>query len=240
MPLARRTDLGPLADEIGRLRGQVESMQRRRADGAIVPVAPVLASLFPDGGLRAGCSYSITGSTSLLLALLSGASAAGSWCAVLGLPGIGAEAAAGYGVSLDRLVLVPQPGERWVSVAAALSEVVPLIAVHPPRQPHDAELARLHARLRDRGGVLLIAGAWRQAELTLRLEQPHWEGVADGHGLLRSRSVTVSAVGNRVPTPRRVTVQLPGPDGALAALEPPAAAVTPLFPEQRRLHAVAR
>ena len=233
MALARRTDLGPLADEVARLRGQVDAMQRRRADTAVIPVAPELTSLFPDGGLRPGSVYALTGSTSLLLALLSQASTAGSWCAIVGLPTLGAEAAEGFGLALDRLVLVPDPGDRWISVAAALAEVVPVIAVRPPQRPHDAEVARLSARLRDRGGVLLIAGEWSQADVSLQLTDPHWSGVGTGHGLLRSRTVTVSAQGRRFPASRRVTVQLPGPQGALAARDGQSAPVTRLTPVSR-------
>ncbi|WP_094770255.1 hypothetical protein [Microbacterium gorillae] len=217
MALARRSDLGPLADEVQRLRGQIDSMQRRRADTAVVPVAPELTALFPDGGLRPGSTYAVESSTSLLLALLSEPSRAGSWCAVLGLPTLGAEAAAGYGVVLDRLALVPDPGDRWVSVAAALAEVVPVIAVRPPARPHDAEVARLSARLRDRGGVLLILGDWAGADVALRLSDAHWSGTEHGAGVLRSRSVEVSARARRSPGARRVRVQLPGPSGALQA-----------------------
>lgn len=220
MALARRTDLGPLADEVARLRGQVDAMQRRRADTALVPVADELSALFPEGGLRPGSTYSVTTSTSLLLALMSGASRSGSWCAILGMPTIGAEAAAGYGLDLERLVLVPDPGERWLSAASALSEVIPVIAVRPARRPHDAEVSRLSARLRDRGGVLLVCGDWAQADVSLRVSQAHWEGVGEGSGLLRSREVTITAEGRRSPRSRRVHVQLPGPAGSLASAAP--------------------
>lgn len=217
MALARRTTIGPLADEVARLRGQLDSMQRRRADTALVPVPAPLASLFPDGGLRPGSTYSVTGSTSLLLALLSEASKAGSWCAVLGLPDLGGAAAAAYGIDLQHLILIPEPGERWMSAASAVAEVVPIVAIHPHRRPHDAEVARLSARLRDRGGVLLIAGDWPQADASLRLTDSSWSGIGDGHGILRSRTVTVIADAKRTPRPRRVTVQLPSAHGGIAS-----------------------
>lgn len=219
MALARRTDLGPVADEVARLRGQLDTMHRRRADTAVVPVAAELVSLFPDGGLRPGSSYAVAGSLSLLLALMSTPSRTGSWCAALGIPELGAEAAERYGVALERLVLVPDPGERWITVAAALGEVVPVIAVRPSRRPHDAEVARLSARLRDRGGVLLVAGDWSQADVSLRVGEASWSGVGEGFGILRSRTVTVSATGRRSPATRHVRVQLPAPTGALSAAQ---------------------
>ena len=45
------------------------------------------------------------GATSILLALLAGASAAGSWCAVVGMPSLGLVAAAELGIALDRPLL---------------------------------------------------------------------------------------------------------------------------------------
>jgi hypothetical protein len=46
----------------------------------------------------------VTGSMSLLLALLAGAMADGSWVGVTGVAGVGVEAAAQAGVPLGRLI----------------------------------------------------------------------------------------------------------------------------------------
>ncbi|MST34224.1 hypothetical protein GHK86_16030, partial [Acidimicrobiaceae bacterium USS-CC1] len=51
--------------------------------------------------------------TSLALTLAAGPSRAGSWVAAVGVPCLGARAAAELGVDLDRLVLVPEAGEQW-------------------------------------------------------------------------------------------------------------------------------
>ena len=58
------------------------------------------------GGLRRGSTLSVSGSVSLLLALLGAGSAAGAWCALVGLPPISAEAAAEQGIDLARLAIV--------------------------------------------------------------------------------------------------------------------------------------
>src|SRR3954466_12656202 len=74
----------------------------------VLPVLPALASLFPGGALRRGSLVAVDGGpavTSLALALLAEASAAGSWAAAVGLPSLGLAAAAELGVSLGRLVL---------------------------------------------------------------------------------------------------------------------------------------
>src|SRR6478735_1532889 len=95
------------AGTVAQLRAQVERVQGRRLDAPVLPVHPALASLLPGGGLRPGSAYSLPRSTSVLLALLAQPSQAGSWCAVLGMPRLGAEAAEGLGVDLSRLVLIP-------------------------------------------------------------------------------------------------------------------------------------
>src|SRR5258705_3116245 len=87
----------------------------------ILPVLPELRQLLPAGGLRRGSTVAVTpGHTSVLLALLVAASAAGSWCAVVGLPSLGALAAAELGIAMDRLALVPHPGAEWPAVVGAL------------------------------------------------------------------------------------------------------------------------
>ena len=105
----------------------------------------------------------------------------GSWCAVIGMPELGAEAAESLGVDLGRLVLVPDPGPRWLAVTATIAEVVPVVAVRPPTRAADGEVARLAARLRDRGTVLLVQGPWPQAEAMLEVGDPEWTGVGRGH-----------------------------------------------------------
>src|SRR5438067_205624 len=73
-----------------------------------LPVAAALNSLLP-GGLRRGSTVSVSGSMSLLLALLGAASASGAWCALVGFPRLSAEAAREYGLDLARLALIRSP-----------------------------------------------------------------------------------------------------------------------------------
>jgi hypothetical protein len=221
------------AAEIQRLRAQITRMQRRSAQVDAIPVHPELAPLFPEGGLRPGAVYSLDAATSLLLALMSAPSRAGSWCAAIGMPELAAEAAEGYGVDLERFALVPDPGDRWLAVTSAVAEVFPVVAVRPPRAARDGDTARIGAKLRDRGGVLLVQGPWPQAEAALRLHDPEWTGLGQGHGLLAAREVTISATGRRFPVPRSVRVQLPGPLGA-----PAAAAGTARRPSWRTVHRI--
>lgn len=217
------------AQELHHLRSEISRMQRRRSDAPLLPLHPALSELLPDPGLRVGSSYSLSPSPSLLGALLSAPSQKGSWCAVIGMPTLGIEAMAGFGIELSRLILVPDPGPRWLTVATALSEVVPLIAVHPRSRVSDADVSRLNARLRDRGCTLLVTAPWPQSEATIRVEETEWHGLGTGWGLLADRTVTLSASGRRQQSPRRVRVRLPD---AFGTLDSAPAALRPVAPLQ--------
>src|SRR5690554_4812024 len=82
-------------------------------DRPVVPLAPELEQLLPEGRRR-GQVLSVTGATSLMLALASWASAAGSWTAAIGMPTVGVVAAARRGIELSRLALIPHPGAHAV------------------------------------------------------------------------------------------------------------------------------
>ena len=129
----------------------------------------------------------------VLVLALTGPSLAGSWCGVVGLPDFGAEAAAGFGIELERLVLVPAPGEQWLAVTAALVDVLGVVVTRPPRNASDTDAARLAARLRQRGCTLIVAGDWPQSEARLRLAGSRWSGLGQGHGYLSGREVTVTS-----------------------------------------------
>lgn len=216
------------AQEVHRLRSEISRMQRRRSDVPFLPLDPALEELLPDSGLRVGSSYSISPSPSLLGALLAAPSQKGSWCAIIGMPTIGVEAMSDLGVELERLILVPDPGSRWLTVAMALSEVIPIIAVHPRSRVADADIARLNARLRDRGCTLLVTAPWPQSEATIRVEEVEWHGLGSGWGLLADRTVTLRASGRRFESGRRVRVQMPTSLGRLGAVPAPLRPVAPL------------
>jgi hypothetical protein len=169
------------------------------ATGRAVPTLPALpafAELLPDGGLRRGASYAVQHSTTLTMALLAGASRSGSWCGIVGVPGFGAEAAAGLGIDLSRVVLVPEPGQQWLNVVATLVDVLDLVVVRPSSRAYDAETRRMAARVRERGAVLVVQDRdWSGCELRFAITASHWHGLGAGHGHLTSREVTVEATG---------------------------------------------
>ena len=177
----------------------------------IVPVPESLAGLFPWRGMRVGSVVSVQGSASLLFALLSTASAAGAWAAVVGRDDLGLLAAAEAGVQVRRLVLVPRPGAELVAVVSALLDGMELVALAGVERLTPAEARRLTGRARQRGAVLLPLGDWPGADVRLHCERIEWDGLGDGYGRLRSMRMTVRAVGRGASArPRTAVVELPG------------------------------
>ncbi len=203
----------------------------------VLPVAAELRGLLPGGHLRRGTTVVVapgvavtpgvavaprvavtSGSTSLLFTLLATASAAGSWCAAVGMPHLGLAAAAEAGVAVERFALVPHPGPEWTSVVAALLDGVDLVVVAAPPGAVSAQVAaRLTARARQRGGVLIPVGAWPGTDLTLEVVGGAWQGLGNGRGRLRQRQVEVISYGRGAATrTRRARLWLPGPGPARA------------------------
>ncbi|UOE45098.1 hypothetical protein [Agromyces larvae] len=223
-------------DRVGELQSRIRGMEATRLDTRAVPTHPALAEVLPGGSLREGTVVQVDGSTSLVMALLAGPSQSGRWCAVVGLPDFGVEAAARFGISLDRLVLVPDPGGQWLTVAATLAEVIPIVAVRPSGRVSPAEASRLAARIRQRGSVLVAAGDWPGADTVLEVATSEWAGLEPGHGALREREVEVRVGGRgELARGRRARLRLPE-RGLAATTEPsePDAPLTPVLPLERR------
>lgn len=215
------------SDTLDQLRSRIARLQDGTSGLAARPLEthPALSGLVQ---LRAGASYAVDSAT-LALALLAGPSRSGAWCAVVGMTDFGAEAALALGVDLDRTVLVPDPGEQWLEVTAALADVVTLVVLRPPGRVAPGTVERLTARLRKRGSALVaqerVAGDWPRCEVRLTTRAPHWSGVDGGAGHLRARRLLVSAQRGAAP-PRRGVLWFPAEDQSFRA-EPPAVAPGP-------------
>ena len=204
----------------------------------MLPVLPELAGLLPNRGLRRGSTVAVgaglparSGGTSLMLALIAEASRAGSWCAVVGVPTLGAGAAADIGIALDRLALVPHPGPEWATVVAALIDGVDVVVTAVPGAVTASVASRLAARARQRGSVLVPYGRWTGADVTLQVMRGVWEGLGQGRGRLRRREVTVSARGRGAAArPKEIKVWMPGDRSARSVVP----VVTVSAPTRRR------
>ena len=193
-------------------------------------VAP-LAPLLPGGGLRRGSTVVVAspgapGAHALALALLSGASQGGSWCAVVGAPEIGLVAAFQMGLRLERLALVAHPGDEWLTAVATLLDSMDAVVIRPPGRPRPVDTRRLAARARERGSVAVVLGTgWPEgADVRMSVHTAAWSGLGAGHGHLQGRLAEVVATGRGAAArERRVRVWLPGPTGAVVPFDEPAA-----------------
>ena len=202
----------------------------------LLPVAGPVAELLADGGLRRGTAVRCTavpgpggdgagwkgrdGALSLALAVAAGPSAAGSWCALVGVDDAGALAAADYGVDLGRLAVVRAAPAEWPAAVGVLVDGIDLVVVAPPAPPRPSAVRALAARVRDRGTVLVVLEdrpAW-PVDVELAVVERRWHGLAEGAGHLQARRVTVVARG-RGPgaRPVRRELWLPAATGKVAA-----------------------
>lgn len=178
--------LDPARSVVEQLRERVAAMEHKAA-GEPVPTLPGLADVVP---MRAGSTYAVD-SASLALALAAGASRAGEWVGFAGCADFGAEAAAELGIELSRTVLVPDPGEHWVEVTAALVDVLRVVVLRPPASVSERTAGLLDSRLRTRSAVLVVHGGWPRAEARLSLEDSAWSGPVSGTGALLERRASV-------------------------------------------------
>lgn len=240
----QRSVLGaaPLSEIVG-AGGAAEQVQES------IPVLEPLTGLLP-GGVRRGDAVSVQSRDGicdyLALALLAGALAAGLWCAVVGVPELGgpalADLVAGEGdvdraAALDRLVVVPAPGEQWPEVVAALADGVDLVLVRPGIEVRAEVGRRVDARLRQgrssgtrHSAALVVLGAWGSARLVLRTAATTWTGL-DGVGPARgcgrlTGGVSMLLAEGRATGGRRHSARmwLPAADGAARPIDDAAGA----------------
>lgn len=216
----------------------------------LLPVADALAPLLPGRGLQRGTVLLVDteagragrpvsdsggsgpgGATTLSMALIAAATAAGSWCVAVGFEDAGIVAISELGVDLDHLAMVPRPGHNWAGVVATALDGVDVVLLRLPFPARQAMARNLAARARERRAVLVVlAGerAWEGPDLLFRIEDGAWAGLGEGHGHLRTRRATVMAVGRRAAArPVRCRLWLPGPSGAVV----PEVALDPDVPE---------
>ena len=189
---------------VEQLRARVAAMEHKAA-GEPVPTLPGLVDIVP---MHAGATYAVD-SASLALAMAAGASRAGEWVGFAGCPDFGAEAAAELGIELSRTVLVPDPGEHWLEVTAALVDVLRVVVLRPPGSVTERAAGVLDSRLRTRSAVLVVHGDWPRAQARVSVETSTWFGPTAGAGELVERRASI-AVHRGARSPQRADLTWPG------------------------------
>jgi hypothetical protein len=250
---ARGDGQTPVKDRVPAVRESLAVLAERArptssSESQLLPVITPLQGLFPGGGLRRGTSILVTGDSAsargtdkaktrtsgltLCLSLLGAASSAGSWCAAVGIGGVGAVAADDLGIDLTRLVLLPSPGPKWAEATAALLVGVDVVVLCPPFPVRPAMARRLLARTRDRGAVLIVVpgqAGWPECPDTqLVVGNARWDGIGRGDGHLHRRKATVTATGRRsAARPRQQELWLPSAAGTVEYAGPDGPTGTP-------------
>ena len=201
----------------------------------LTPVLDAFSGALGATGIRRGSTVVVgsdgaPGATSVALALLAAATAAGQWCAVVGLPEAGLVAATEFGLALDRLVLVPAPSRKPAKVLAALLEGCEIVLVAGWAHPALGETRRLAAQARERRSILLPVrtgptgpiGRWPEPpDVELRVVGSRPFGLEQGSGRLHSRLVVLDVTRRRM-HPRTVheAIWLPAADGSVLSGDP--------------------
>lgn len=218
--MTTRPDAAALRDaRLGRARAALSSVQRTVGtsreswEAPTLPLSSALGTLLPQG-LKRGQVVSVTGSTSLMLALAAQASHEGSWTAIIGMPHVGVVAASRRGIELARLALIPHPGTQAATVAGTCVDGLDVVLLGAGVALAEADRRRLSTRARERGSVMVVAGPWTGAHTTLAVEGSQWRGLGAGDGRLRERRVTVAVGGRSQGVARRVELVLDADAGA--------------------------
>ncbi|HEY6813689.1 MAG TPA: hypothetical protein VI074_13475 [Propionibacteriaceae bacterium] len=192
---------------------ELQQRVQRMQGPAISRTLELLPGLSGVIQLRTGEAYAVD-SPSLATALVAGPSQAGEWIAFVGVPDLGLEAAAQFGIDLDRTVVVPRPGELWLSVTAGLLDVATVVVVKPPMPVTAQQAERLKSRLQMKDAALVCLGEWPRSNATLTITESSWLGLGRGHGRLMARRVVVSVrQGGPV---RHLPLWLPDPEQQVA------------------------
>ena len=174
------------------LRGRIKEIEGSNTDSSIFPVNSALLSLFPEGGLAKGASYSLDRSASLLWSLIAEPTRQGVWCAIVGVPDLGIGIAKELGVNTNRIVLIPTPGPKWMAILGDLIETVGICVLGSFSAPAARQLSALHSRLRSYKTSLLVRANWPNSKTSFAVAH-QWNGAGLGEGLLQTHYLHITA-----------------------------------------------
>lgn len=198
-----------------------ERMQARVATGFGPLVVPdALSPLFPARGLERGSVCRIAGDArvSLAHALVSSATQAGSWLAMVNHMHAGLSSMHEFGVALQRVVCVQVPhGPAWPRAVGALVDGFDIVLVCDPHCGA-ADARRIVSRARAQSSVVLVLGDARDLPVDIEISSRTLDWDFSTHAA--SRTVQVVAQGRRMPAARSCRVALPHADGGVRGCAP--------------------
>lgn len=119
------------------------------------------------------------GSRTIMWSLVSAAMGQDGWCVVVGLSDVGWYAAQQAGVSLERVLYLPEGATPPILAAAIDGADVAVLG--PGHRLTPAEVRAMSARLRNRGSLLVTSAPWPGA-IQLDARITHATGCSNGAG----------------------------------------------------------
>lgn len=146
-------------------------------------------------GLGRGSIVGVSGSTSLLLALVGAVLGEQEWVAIAGMPTLGVAALTEFGIDLDRVVFVPRPGAHGAAAVAALVDGFDVVVVGEGVSLTAGQRRSLLGRAR-RWRTTLFTPTWPEVPTRLVARPVGWEGLGRGRGYVRERRIAVNRPGH--------------------------------------------
>lgn len=172
--------------------------------------ARAVSALIPSNFQLRGSTIGIggVGATSLALALVAQPVREGAFLGIVVARAdeFGLEACVDFDLPLRRVVQFEiAHATSWGSILDAIINGFDAVII-ADRLPISSRLYRkLAARNREHKSVLIRVGGWPETpDLSFTSDSSSWLGLGEGHGVLRSRQVSVRVGGRRHPGPDRV------------------------------------
>lgn len=195
----------------------------REPDPALVVAAPEeLAEALPGGGLPRGKATQSTQCPALIVALLSQATAAGGYAAVVGWDELSLAGVAELGGALERIAVIPKPGADPLAIVGALVEGMDLVVFRSASRL-DLSVARsrpLLAKLRKgTAALVLVECSVPSPAVLLEGRVAGFRGIRPGRGRIVGFDVEVSVQAKGYGK-QQVTLHIGKPPAASVALRP--------------------
>ncbi|MEZ2189920.1 hypothetical protein [Corynebacterium sp. CCM 9204] len=171
--------------------------------GAVIAVPDGLSGFLPGGGLPRQAVTTVGDCPALVVEILAAATRAGAAVAVVGWPDLILTGVVDAGGDLDRVVVIPDPGDRPLVVTGMLVEGMDLV-VHYSREPMriGAGGSRILLSKVRRGAAALVTVGFQLSSSTLCISADvvAYHGIEAGGGRIRAvdLDVCISAGGASV------------------------------------------